>query len=298
MPAIDSSAAAVRELTAWNPAARERPLAAPLGPDSVTWKVFGDLTYVMGAARRLLMDVAHPTIADGVREFSVFQTDPYGRGERTLAMILGVIYGQEHALATAQRLREGHQPFRGERADGSRWSALEPEAYHWVHASIIDGVWTQQQALGRGWRAGEVEQFYDEMHEVGRMYGVRDRDMPPTWAKFRVWFDEFVADRLERSDMTDAVLQITARPTPPPVPVLGWKPVWAVPGRTAGRLNMLLTGGLLPPLLRERLGVHWTPWHQRAFDANAVVSRAMVPRLPDRIRLLPDTYTAMKEATR
>ena len=30
----------------------------PLDPDSVAWSVFGDLTFVLGASRRLLIDVA------------------------------------------------------------------------------------------------------------------------------------------------------------------------------------------------------------------------------------------------
>ncbi|MBJ7520148.1 MAG: DUF2236 domain-containing protein [Solirubrobacteraceae bacterium] len=289
-----TTAASPRDPLAWNPAARDRPLAAPLGPDSVTWRVFGDLTYVLGASRRLLMDVAHPTIAAGVREFSVFQTDPWGRGERTLAMILGVVYGHEDALATAQRLREGHQAFRGTTPDGARWSALEPEAFHWVHASIVDGVWTQQRLLGRGWAPREVERFYDEMREVGRLYGVRDRDMPTSWPRFRSWFDEVVADGLERSDMTDAVLHVAAHPTPPPVPILRHRPVWALPGWAGGRLNLLITGGLLPAVLRERLGVRWTPAHQHAFAANAAVLRATVSRLPARLRLLPDAYEATR----
>lgn len=297
MSVLDSPLPA-RDPIAWNPAARDRPIAPPLGPDSVTWKAFGDVTYVLGAARRLTMDVAHPKIADGVRAYSVFQTDPWGRGERTLQMILGVVYGQERALAMAQRLRETHQGFRGTSPDGTPWNALEPEAYHWVHASIIDGVWTEQRLIGRGWAPGEVERFYDEMREVGRMYGVRDRDMPPDWASFRRWFDEFVADRLVRSDMTDAVLRFTRHPTPPPYPVIGNRVVWAVPGFAGGRLNGLLTGGLMPPILRERLGIRWSPWHQGAFDAHAAVLRQLIPRLPDRLRLLPDTYAAMRAATR
>lgn len=80
----------------------------------MAWKVFGDLTFVLGAPRRLLIDVAHPVVATGVREFSVFETDPYGRAERTLDMIMGVVYGREDALDMARRLRERHRDIKGQ----------------------------------------------------------------------------------------------------------------------------------------------------------------------------------------
>lgn len=128
----------------------------PLGPDSVARSVFGEPTFVPGASRRLLIDVAHPVGATGVREFSVFESDPYGRAERTLGMIMGVVYGQEEALATARALRNPHKDFKGRNVDGTRWSALNPEAFHWVHAGLVHGVYTQQKVFGRGRRRGRA----------------------------------------------------------------------------------------------------------------------------------------------
>src|SRR5690606_41801914 len=77
----------------------------PLGPDSVAWRVFGDLTFVLGASRRLLIDVGHPIVAAGVNDYSVFESDPYGRADRTLNMSMDVVYRREAAAATARRPR-------------------------------------------------------------------------------------------------------------------------------------------------------------------------------------------------
>lgn len=288
---------APREPDAWNPAAREGALR-PLGPGSVTWEVFGDVVFPLGASRRLLIDVAHPLVAAGVRDFSVFDTDPYGRAERTLELIMGVVYGEQDALAAAQRLREGHQRFRGTTPDGTRWSALDPEAFHWVHASMVDGIWTQQALLGRGWRPGEAERFYDEMREVGRLYGLRDRDMPADWAAFRAWWEEMLEDRCERNDVTDRLLHLIRHPSAPPVPVLRARPVWAPISAAGGRLNALLTAGLVPPRLREKLGIPWDERRRRAFDAHAAILRRTIPRLPARLRTLPYPYAAARRATR
>ncbi|MEZ5150010.1 oxygenase MpaB family protein [Rhodococcus zopfii] len=271
----------------------------PLGPDSVAWSVFGDLTFVLGASRRLLIDVAHPIVATGVREFSVFESDPYGRAERTLDMIMGVVYGQEEALATARRLRDLHRTIKGTNPDGSRWSSLNPEAFHWVHASLVHGVYTQQKLLGRGWRPGEAEQFYLEMRQVGRLYGVREQDMPADWAEFCSWFDEMSATKLTRSDVTDRVLAVVGSPQPPPVPLLRNEFLWNYTARpVAGRALTLITGGLLPPALRAMLGVRWTRSHQLAFDALAATSRTVLPRLPRSVRMIPQARLALRRAER
>ncbi|WP_280506083.1 oxygenase MpaB family protein [Nocardia farcinica] len=271
---------------------------APLGPDSVAWRVFGDLTFVLGASRRLLIDVGHPVVAAGVDQYSVFETDPYGRADRTLNMIMGVVYGREEALATAQRLRELHKHFKGQHPDGSRWSALNPEAFHWVHASLVHGVHTQQKLLGRGWRPGEVEQFYQEMGQVARLYGVREQDMPADWESFLTWFDEMAATKLVRTDVSDRVLAVVARPTPPPmIPVLRIPFVWNLAVRPyAGATLTLITGGLLPPNLRELFGVKWSRPRQIAFDVLAAICRATIPRLPRFARMVPPARRAWKQA--
>ncbi|WP_067858375.1 oxygenase MpaB family protein [Nocardia shimofusensis] len=271
---------------------------APLGPDSVAWSVFGDLTFVLGASRRLLIDVGHPIVAAGVSEFSVFESDPYGRADRTLNMIMGVVYGQEEALATARRLRDLHKHFKGQYPDGSRWSALNPEAFHWVHASLVHGVYTQQKLLGRGWKPGEVEQFYQEMRQVGRMYGVREQDMPVDWDSFCVWFDEMAATELARSEVSDRVLAVVAGPKPPPmIPVLRIPVVWNHTVRpVAGATLTLITAGLLPPHLRELFGVPWSRSREIAFDTLAAISRTVLPRLPRFVRLVPPARRALRQA--
>ncbi|MEU1521932.1 oxygenase MpaB family protein [Nocardia rhamnosiphila] len=272
---------------------------APLGPDSVAWQVFGDLTFPLGASRRLLIDVAHPIVAAGVRDYSVFESDPYGRAERTVDMIMGVVYGRADALATAQRLRDMHQQFTGELPTGGRYSALNPEAFHWVHASLVHGVYTQQKTLGRGWKPGEVEQFYQEMRQVGRLYGVRDKDMPPDWASFCSWFDDMVANKLERSDMTDRVFAVLSSPKPPPFPVLRRGPLWNFTVRPiAGGTNAVITAGLLPPELRELVGVAWGRRRRMIYGFYAVTLRATVPRLPRFVRLVPQARSAITQARR
>jgi uncharacterized protein (DUF2236 family) len=99
--------------------------------------------------------------------------------------------------------------------------------------------------------------------------------------------------RLEDNRVVREVLAAISRPSPPPrVP----RPVW-FPARSAGgHLTRLVTIGLLPPRLRERWGLEWTPGHQRELELFSGLVRATAPRVPERLRFFPDAYKARRRA--
>src|SRR5204863_10112433 len=62
----------------------EEAVRLAVGPESITWRRAGDARAMFGAGAALLLQVAHPTVAAGVREHSDFKADPWGRLWRTL----------------------------------------------------------------------------------------------------------------------------------------------------------------------------------------------------------------------
>lgn len=160
----------------------------------------------------------------------------------------------------------------------------------------MHGIYTQQKELGRGWKPGEVEQFYLEMRQVGRMYGVRVQDMPEDWETFCIWFDEMTRTRLERSDMTDRVFGVVTAPKPPPhIPVLRRAIVWNTTVRpVAGLVLSTVTAGLPTPELRELLGIDWGAGRRLLFRPISLQSRLIIPRLPKAIRMVPHARAAYR----
>jgi uncharacterized protein (DUF2236 family) len=61
--------------------------------------------------------------------------------------------------------------------------------------------------------------------------------------------------------------------------------VWPLLRLPGGHLVPLLSLGLLPPVLRDRLGVEWTTSKRVQFQALTASMRAMTPVLPERIRI-------------
>ena len=123
-----------------------------LGPDSLVWQTFGNARLFFGAGYALMLQVAHPTVGSGVRDHSTFEQDPWGRLLRTMDYLYLFVYGGRDAAAMGRRLRHLHKQIKGTNADGSRYHALEPEAYAWVHATLMESGF----ARGRGSSAGSA----------------------------------------------------------------------------------------------------------------------------------------------
>src|SRR4051812_50198408 len=85
------------------------------GPGSVVWRVGGDWTMMLGGGRALILQVAHPTVAAGVGQFSDYAAAPWKRLTGTLDLYLRVIYGgrDETAAEARERPRAGHRQNKG-----------------------------------------------------------------------------------------------------------------------------------------------------------------------------------------
>ena len=267
------------------------------GPGSVVWRVGGDWTTMLGGGRALILQVAHPTVAAGVSQFSDYEQAPWRRLVGTLDLYLRGIYGGrgETPAEAGERLRSLHKRIKGVRPDGSRYHALDPVAFHWVHATLVDGMAEMNARFGHRMNALELELFYEEMREVGRLYGLRDQDMPADWGAFRAYFDHMVETELRDSETLQNVIKSVFHPAKPPRPVP--EGVWNVASWPGAELLRLTTVGSLPPTLRERLKLPWSRERELALRAQQRAIRGLMPRLPDRLRLMPPAYAARRGAT-
>jgi len=252
--------------------------------DGVVWRYAGDARLLGTGAYAILLQVGHPTVGAGVTEHSDFRGDPWGRLLRTLDYTSVMTYGTpKQAGEMGRRIREMHKHIKGVKPDGERYSALEPEAYAWVHATLAHSIVRGHELLGTAIPAGELEEFYAEWRRGGRLIGVRERDLPETWAEFGPYFDCMVEERLERTAAVDEVIESLAAPT---TPDLRWLPdsAWRLARIPAAHQISLVTGGLLSPRLRELFGVEWSRSKQRQLAALAAASRAATPLMPGSLR--------------
>src|SRR5262249_59355888 len=137
-----------------------------------------------------------------------------------------------------------HRQIKGGKPDGSRYHALEPAAYAWVHATLFEAIASAHSRFGNPLHGEQVEQFWIEWRRLGRLLGIRESDLPMTHESFREYFGAMVADVLEDNESVRGVLDSLAEFASPPLPRYA-ATAWKLGGLPAGRLLRLATVGLL-----------------------------------------------------
>ncbi|MFI5583832.1 oxygenase MpaB family protein [Amycolatopsis sp. NPDC051758] len=256
-------------------------MAPPVVRGTAAWKYFGDFRDALLAGQVLVLQVAHPVVAAGVRDHSDYTSDPWTRLMRTGASLSIYVYGgAAGAQVEASRLWSLHRSFTGT-SDGRRYSALNPEAYAWVHATLVKVPVDAQRFFGKSLSTSELDEYYAQMCDIGRVLGVRERDLPPDWAAFECYYDKMVAGFAGNPtiDTLFETIQTVQKP-------VTWLPdSWWHPLRRAqARGQLFLIRATLPPALRARLDLQWTDHDQRKFARFAFAVRILATPIPAGLR--------------
>ncbi|MFG2888868.1 oxygenase MpaB family protein [Streptomyces sp. NPDC048248] len=278
------------------------PEPVPPPPGGVLWSLVGDIRILLTLPAALTMQVAHPAVSAGVDEHSVFRTDPWGRGERSLLSLQLWVYGGPGAAEEGRRLRRLHKVIQGTDAHGRKYHALTPAHYAWVHATGYPVFLHAQNYLGRPFTQAQERQLYAEWLRVGRVLGIHDRDMPQTIEAFWPYYRGVLDGELEK---TVVVRELTATDLRLPVPDRGpavlrtlLRTIWPVLLPLLVRFRRFVTIGLMPPDARDAIGLEWSESQERRLRRLGRVVRAVVPVLPERLRFLPVARRARRAARR
>jgi uncharacterized protein (DUF2236 family) len=264
------------------------------GTGSIGWKINRESVVLLGGARAILMQLAHPLVAMGVSAHSDYMTDPFGRAERTFVLGEILTFGSlEKARQAARSINRKHLHVHGESPmdagvfpKGTRFDARDPELLLWVHATLID-TWLLCYNLFIGsLTSAEQDTYYQESKEVAHLLGLLPDKMPNTLDELRQYvYDMVHSDRLVA---TPQARQLAHQILFPPVHTI-FRPLL--------HLNLQITCALLPQPIREIYGMEWYSHRQVIFDLSARGMRTIIPRLPLYLRELPITRRLMWETT-
>ena len=157
------------------------------GPTSEAWRFNREALLLLGAGpRALLLQIAHPLIAEGVDQHSDFRADPWRRLSATLRSYLTIVYADgPTARAEIRRLNALHRWIEGPVRDataaaahGPRYRARDPELALWVHATLIDSTLAAFDAWIEPLAADRRARFYAETRPIGRAFGIPDGLLP------------------------------------------------------------------------------------------------------------------------
>ena len=188
-PLFDPAKALIRRQVTdlFNDAAKgERPILrrgdALFAPDSVAWRVNGDVvTMMIGGVSGLLLQMLHPAVLAGVWDHSNFRADMHGRLRRTAKFIAVTTYDSaDNAVSSIDRVRRIHGQVRGVLPSGVPYDATDPALLAWVHvteATSFLNAWLRYAEPGMS--GVDQDQYFAEMAIVAERLGAdpvpRDR---------------------------------------------------------------------------------------------------------------------------
>ena len=221
---------------------------------------------LVGGARAILLQLAHPAVGRGVAEHSDFAQRPLDRLHGTLTYLYVIKFGTPEEVARiARRVGEAHRPVVGEGYD-----ARDPALQVWVAATIYDTAVRMHEFVFGALTPAEAQYMLDDSAVVATTLGVPRTDWPATAQLFAQYWAG-VPLRVEQPalDVAHALLH----------PARG--PLWMRALMPAVRL---VTAGLLDEQLREAYGL---PFDERKYARLVRFARAVYPRLPRAVRHAP-----------
>jgi len=265
----------------------------PLGPDSLTWKYFGDLrTGMLGVWIGAIQNM-YPQLGAGVEEHSILLREPLQRVARSVYPIMGVVYDGDRAAQTGAQIKGFHSTIKGVDTQGRRYHALDPDTFYWAHATFFMLIIKVAEYFCGGLTEAEKRQLFDEHVQWYAMYGMSMRPVPKTWDDFQEYWAHTCRDQLEINRATTDIFTIRI---PKPKFVLMPTPWWDQLFRPMVAGQRWIAAGLFEPELRERAGMRWTPGDEVLLRLFGKAVEVAFWAVPDEIRLHPRALAAYRRA--
>lgn len=260
-------------------------------PDgSIVRDVAAERVVILGGLPAVLLQVAHPMVAQGVWDYSSFERDPLARMISTLDATLVMTFGDSDQVAEqAGRVRLRHQSVHGELGQahgewkrGERYSALDPELCLWVYATgvelVLDTYGAFCSPLGQKARA----QYYACGKPLAELMGVKPSILPASYGQFRAYYQDMLG-RLVVGPLAREIAAAVFAAKLGPVPVSPLGPV--------------IAAALMPSdRMREAYRLKWGWREQAIWQAFRVAVAAAVRVAPPQVSEWPHARVARQRS--
>ena len=243
-------------------------------PDSVIRRVNAEPAILFGAGRALLLQLAHPAVAQGVADHSDFQHNPFKRLQGTLEATYAMVFGtRDLAAGVGRRIRWIH-----DHVTGPAYQANDPANLMWVHATLLDTALSCYERLVGPLSGADRATYYEEMTVVAEAFGCPRAAQPVDIDAF----DAYFANRVDTLEVTDVARRLGRDIIHPVLPLK-----LHVPLAPALALHRRAAIGLTPPRLRDPFGFEWSDREQRKLDRLLARVRGVSAVTPRSVRVAP-----------
>lgn len=255
--------------------------------DRTTWRLHREVVLLAGWGRAILLQIAHPLVAQGVADHSGFAAEGWarvGRLKRTIGAMLALTFGTpEESAAAAAGINRIHDRVQGRLAgpasafaSGSPYGAHDPALLAWVHVTLVDTFLLTYERFVGPLTPVERDRYCREACHTAPLLGIPPEALPHSAAELSAYMERMLASgEIEVTETARALASEIVWPGRPwpALPVLA--------------LARLITVGLLPPSIREAYGFEWSPRKERALHLLTAAIRRTLPFLPPLVRHWP-----------
>ncbi len=254
------------------------------GPDSITWKIYREPLVLLGSSRALLLQIAHPAIADGVKNYSDFQNNMARRAHRTFTSMVQIWFGDKNtAINCAKRLQDIHSRIRGTAAWEIEdetiyrpYCAADPDLLFWVLATMIDTSIIVTEKIKGKIPKEEKNQFFEESKITAQLMGIPLEEYPNDLGAFYERYNAILESETLCVDQSGKAIS---------------KAIFKIP-YPFRKFLQLLAGGLLPPKVSTQFDLRLTKFSKKVFDLIIAISKINYRLTPTFLRHAPAFHQA------
>lgn len=269
---------------------------------TVAERINAERIVLAGWSRAILLQLAHPLVAQGVADHSSFvnaeRLPRRSREAKAGGTLLSAAVRLHHTVQAMRRLTFGdaaaskmtldgikaiHRRVNGRLpatvgpyAAGTRYSAEDAPLVLWVHATLLDSLPLVYSAIVSPLTDDERDAWCRESAPVARALGGGD-DVPETWAEVQAYIASMLGSG--QIEVGDTARRIAHE-------VLAPRGSWALAPLRA--INRTVTVGLLPPSVRVQYGYAWAATDQARLARTIRRLRALRSMMPDVVAHWPD----------
>ncbi len=248
---------------------------------TVTHRINAERLVVLGWGRAILMQLAHPLVAQGVADHSDFRSTALSRVRRlhgTIKAMLALTFGDAAAAETAaSRINAIHDRVHGQLTEdagawtaGTPYTATDPQLLTWVQATLLDSMPLAYERLIAPLARADLDAYCAEASAASPRLRLAAGSVPSS----RDDLDAYLVRMLEGPTIavTSTARELAREVIEPPASDALW-PVSA--------MARLASIGWLPPRIRSAYGFQWDDEDDRRLDAWCRRVRFMRQLTPD-----------------
>ena len=284
---------------------------------TIAERINAERVVLAGWSRAILLQLAHPLVAQGVADHSSFSRahiNAGGPARRSAeakgggGTLFSAAARLHHTVQAMRHLTFGdpaqtraaldgilaiHRRVNGTLAEavgpypaGAPYSAEDPSLVLWVHATLLDSLPRVYEAIVSPITDSERDAWCRESAPVARALGAGD-DVPESWAEAQAYMSAMLSSG--RIVVSDTARDLAADVLAPRFSAL------VAPWRA---MNRIVTVGLLPPALRTQYGFVWSVKDEARLSRTLQGLRTLRRLTPDMLALWPDARRARHASAR